>query len=125
MKMPSKRVLEVSDEEALREIIASLGAARGVEVITASNRRDALKQYRKHGPFSFLLTDLYLGGGLDHRIPEPKDGLLLALEILKLNPEQKIIIHTATDPRNIRVPEGTPITIFQKPCLDKLILVVL
>jgi CheY-like chemotaxis protein len=111
-----KRILEVSDEVALRAINTAVGESLGFDVVQASHGDEALRLYRESGPFAVVLTDLFW---YDH-VPEPRinvqtirDGVQLAFEIRKLSPEQKIIIHTAGDAEGLT--KGTGLPILSKP----------
>ena len=93
-----KRILEVSDEEVLREMIATICERRGFDVIQSRCGDEALKLYRKSGPFALVLCDLYWYD----RISEPplsntkaiRHGIQLASAIRRIAPKQKIVIHT-------------------------------
>jgi CheY-like chemotaxis protein len=116
-----RRILEVSDEEAVREMIAAICKSRGFDVIQARCGNEALKLYRKGRPFTLVLSDLYWYGG--DRIEPPlsdtktiRHGIQLAVAIRKLVPAQNIVIHTAA----LNVREQMPkelgdIRILEKP----------
>ena len=114
-----ERILEVSDEEVVRWYVAAICERRGFDVIQARCGDDALKLYRKRGPFALVLCDLYWYD----RIPEPplrntkaiRHGIQLALAIRKLAPEQKIVIHTAAT----QVREQMPEELGNVPVLEK------
>jgi CheY-like chemotaxis protein len=114
-----KRILEVSDEEAIREINAVICGGFGFKVIQASHGDQALKQYRERGPYACVLTDLHW----HDRIPEPpldvktiRDGIQLASAIRKLDPKQKIVIHTASRMLLEQLPkELRDVSILHKP----------
>jgi CheY-like chemotaxis protein len=114
-----ERILEVSDNEALRELISTICRRCGFDLIQARCGDDALRLYRKRGPFAFVLCDLYWYDG----IPEPplgntkaiRHGIQLALAIRKLAPEQKIVIHTAA----MQVREDMPTELCDIPILEK------
>lgn len=116
-----RRILEVSDEGAVREMIAAICKSRGFDVIQARCGNEALKLYRKGRPFTLVLSDLYWYGG--DRIEPPlsdtktiRHGIQLAVAIRKLAPAQNIVIHTAA----LNVREQMPkelgdIRILEKP----------
>ncbi len=104
------RILEVGDDEYLREIYALICGRRGFEVIQARCGDEAIELYRRHPTFALVLTDYYF---YDYLLPEPplsktdclRDGILLALAIRRINPGQKITIHTATAGLSQSMPE--------------------
>ena len=53
------RILEVGDDEAVREFIAAICKNRGFDVVQARCGDEALNLYRKRGPFVLVLSDLY------------------------------------------------------------------
>ena len=113
------RILEVSDEEAIREIIVAMCESRGFEVIQARCGDEALSLYRTCGPFALVLSDLYWydGGAIEPSLNNTetiRHGIQLALAIRKLAPEQKIVIHTAAS--QVQIPtELADIRILKKP----------
>ena len=118
--LPIKKcILEVSDEEVLREMIATICERRGFDVIQSRCGDGALKLYRKSGPFALVLCDLYCYD----KIPEPplgntetiRHGIQLALAIRKLAPEQKIVVHTGA----FQVREQMPEELDDVPILSK------
>ena len=115
-----KRILEVSDEEVLCEIIAAICERRGFDVVQASCGDEAFKLYRKCGPFLIVLCDLYWYD----KIPEPplsdtkaiRHGIQLASAIRWLAPKQKIVIHTgASQVREPMPNELDDVPILRKP----------
>lgn len=104
------RILEV-DDYGTREIYALICERRGFEVIRARCGDEAIELYRRYLPFALVLTDYYF---YDY-LPEPplsetdclRNGALLALAIRKINPGQRIAIHTGRRacrcPRSLRV----------------------
>jgi CheY-like chemotaxis protein len=115
------RILEVSDEEAIRELIAAMCKSRGFDVIQARCGDEALNLYRKCGPFALVLTDLYWydRGGIEPPLSNTKairHGIQLALAIRKLAPQQNIVIHTAASQVREQMPkELGDIRILEKP----------
>jgi len=113
------RILEVSDEEAIREIVSAICARRGFDVIQARSGDEALSVYRTCGPFALVLSDLYW---YDRGAIEPplgntdtiRHGIQLALAIRKFAPKQKIVIHTAASHAQIPT-ELADIRILKKP----------
>src|SRR4029077_538398 len=103
------RILEVGDDEAVREFIAVICKNRGFDVVQGRCGDEALNLYRKRGPFVLVLSDLYW---YDRGATEPplsstkaiRHGIQLASAIRKLAPEQKIVIHTGAS----RVREQMP-----------------
>lgn len=80
------RILVVDDEETMREVLQVFLIRAGWEVALAGNDDDALKQYRKHGPFDVVLTDIMHPG---------VGGLELCEIIRKRNAKQAIVVLTA------------------------------
>ena len=118
-----RRILEVSDDPAIRRINAIACERRGFEVMEASSGEEAIRLYEAHGPFTIVMTDLYY-----HEEPaEPptgvlRDGIELALAIRKKNPAQKIVLHTAASAASVRNrldPHLADVAILQKPYLLK------
>jgi CheY-like chemotaxis protein len=114
------RILEVSDAQAVREIIATICKSRGFDVIQACDGDEALNVYRKLGPFVLVLSDLYwYDGGIEPPLSNTKTirhGIQLALAIRKLAPEQNIVIHTAASQVREQIPkELGDIRILEKP----------
>jgi CheY-like chemotaxis protein len=115
------RILEVSDEEPIREIIAAICKSRGFDVIQAQCGDKALSLYRKCGPFVVVLSDLYWydGGGIEPPLGNTeaiRDGIQLALAIRKLAPDQNIVIHTAASQAREQMPkELDDVRILKKP----------
>jgi CheY-like chemotaxis protein len=117
-----RRVLEVSDSQALREIIASVCDRCGFDMIQARCGDEALRHYRKCGPFALVLSDLYWydeGGAIEPPLSNTetiRHGIQLALAIRKLAPKQKIVIHTADGDVQKQIPtELADIRILRKP----------
>jgi CheY-like chemotaxis protein len=114
-----RRILEVSDEEVLREIIAAICKRRGFDVIQARCGDEALRLYRKSGPFALVLCDLYWYD----KIPEPplsnakaiRHGIQLASAIRRIAPKQKMVIHTGA----FQVREQMPEELDDVPILSK------
>jgi CheY-like chemotaxis protein len=115
------RILEVSDEEAIREIIAATCERCGFDVIQARCGDEALSLFRKCGPFALVLSDLYWydGGAIEPPLSNTetiRHGIQLALAIRKLAPKQKIVIHTAASHVQEQIPtELADIRILKKP----------
>ena len=66
---PKGRILEVSDNQAVCEIIAAIYKSRDFAVIQARCGDEALNLYRKCGPFVLVLSDLYwYDGGIEPRL---------------------------------------------------------
>jgi CheY-like chemotaxis protein len=114
-------VLEVSVDVAQREFNTEICKRYGLNVIQASCGDEALKLYRKCGPFVLVLSDLYWydGGGIEPPLTNTKairHGIQLALAIRKLSPLQKIVIHTgALQVREQMPKELGDVQILKKP----------
>jgi CheY-like chemotaxis protein len=115
------RILEVSDNEPIRELIGAFCKSRGFDVIQACSGDEALNLFRKRGPFKLVLTDLYWydEGGIEPPLSNNKairHGIQLALAIRKLAPEQNIVIHTAASQVREQMPEELDdVRILKKP----------
>ena len=114
-----KRILEVSDEAVLREMIATICERRGFDVIQARYGDEAFRLYLERGPFALVLCDLYWYD----RISEPplsntkviRHGIQLASAIRRIAPKQKMVIHTGS----FRVREQMPEELDDVPILSK------
>jgi DNA-binding NtrC family response regulator len=80
----SETILLVDDEEHVRDLGSRLLARSGYTVITARNGREALEIYaNEQGSISLVILDLIM--------PEMGGSKCLE-ELLKINPEAKVII---------------------------------
>ena len=62
----SGRVLVVDDEQDVRQLVATVLARAGFEVVQAADGVDAVQRYRDEGPFKLIVMDLTMprmGGG--------------------------------------------------------------
>ena len=88
-----KRILEVSDEEVLREMIATICERRGFDVIQSRCGDEALKLYLKPGPFALVLCDLYWYDRITERplgnTEGIRHGIHFASAIRQLAPKQR------------------------------------
>jgi CheY-like chemotaxis protein len=115
------RILEVSDNEPIRGIIAAICKSHGLDVIQARCGDEALNLFQKRGPFKLVLTDLYWydKGAIEPPLSNKKairHGIQLALAIRKLAPEQNIVIHTAASQVREQMPkELSDIRVLEKP----------
>ncbi|MBI1738958.1 MAG: response regulator [Acidobacteria bacterium] len=57
--MSAERILVVDDEDAIREVVATLLEAKGYECVTATNGQDALAQLHAHPP-DLVLSDVVM-----------------------------------------------------------------
>jgi len=92
----SADILVLDDEEIVRNVIGDMLELMGFKVSFAVEGREAVKMYKesvlKKSPFDAVITDLTIPGGMG--------GQDATIEILKLNPEAKVIVSSgyATDP---------------------------
>jgi CheY-like chemotaxis protein len=80
-----KKILVVDDEEAVRETLSTILGARGFQVYTAANGRQALNVFRP-GEFAAVFTDLIM--------PE-MDGAQLTAALAELDVDVPVIMLTA------------------------------
>ena len=57
--MSSERILVVDDEDAIREVVATLLEAKGYECVTATNGQEALAQFHAQPP-DLVLSDVVM-----------------------------------------------------------------
>jgi DNA-binding NtrC family response regulator len=100
-------VLLVEDEPLVREILQEDLAEAGLDVVEAATAEDALQAAeRSRPPPPVLVTDVYLGPGMD--------GVALAAEMQRRWPQLSLVVMTG-DERNVeRLPEQ-----LRKSCLVK------
>ncbi len=90
------RVLVLDDEDVVREVIGEILQELGYDVTYAVDGEMAVSEYRvaqeKGAPFAAVITDLTIPGGMG--------GLEATREILKIDPEARVIVSSgyATDP---------------------------
>ena len=77
-------VLILEDEPDLRRIEVSMVENLGFRALEASNGREALALLREHGEIKLLITDI--------KLPGQFNGLDVAAESRKINPEIKILL---------------------------------
>lgn len=81
----NKRALCVDDDAPIREMLSDLLGEAGFDVTTAADGAEGLKAFKKE-KFDLVVTDFLV----------PKlDGIRLAEEIRKLDPNAKIVMITA------------------------------
>src|ERR1700727_3494995 len=83
--MPKQKILVVDDEEAIREVIATLLEAQGFQVTTCHNGKVGLESFRRDS-FDLVLSDIVM--------PE-MDGLKLLGELRLDDPDVPVIMVTA------------------------------
>jgi len=85
-----KRILIVDDEECLREIFQMLFERNGWEVETAKDGVEGVSKFRKaETPFDGVLSD--------YQMPR-MNGVLMLMEIRKLDPDVKLVMASADPP---------------------------
>ena len=84
MDFPKKRILCVDDDSSVCDLVSYL--LRGFEVISASNKREAIGKASAHN-FDLILLDYHLPDG---------NGLELCLFIRQFDKETPILFITAT-----------------------------
>jgi CheY-like chemotaxis protein len=84
------RILIVDDDDVLRRWLRAQLQPRGFEVWEESQGDDAFSTYEHNLPWEFVLSDLYFFPG-----QKIKNGLDLVREIGRMNPGQRIAIHTS------------------------------
>ncbi len=90
------RILVMDDEKMVREVTGAMLERLGYKVIFAVNGQEAIAKYgaayKKGAPYDVVITDLTVPGGTG--------GKAAAQEILKLDPQAKIIVSSgyAADP---------------------------
>ena len=82
------RLLIADDEEAIREVLSTVFSDAGYEVDRASDGREALELFRakRH---RVVVTDLIMPG---------LDGIELAREVRKLEPDAIVVVLTGSGP---------------------------
>lgn len=84
------RILIVDDDDVLRRWLRVQLEPRGFEVWEESHCDEAFAAYAHHGPWDFVLSDLYFFPG-----EQVKNGLDFTRKIAAMNPEQRMAIHTS------------------------------
>ena len=84
--LKDKKVLYVEDDESIMNSFSKILNKVFGEVLTAANGRDGLETFKANAGIDFVITDIKM----------PKmDGLEMAGEIKKLNPDVPCILTTA------------------------------
>ncbi len=92
----SARILVMDDEEIIREVIGTMLGRLGYQVSFAADGQEVITKYRisyeNDASYDVVITDLTIPGGMG--------GQVAAQEILKINPQAKIIVSSgyATNP---------------------------
>jgi CheY-like chemotaxis protein len=75
-------ILYVEDDELTRLMISKYMGDKGVNILEASNGKEGLEKYKEHSP-DIVLTDITM---------PVMTGYEMIEEIVKINPNQKIIV---------------------------------
>jgi CheY-like chemotaxis protein len=108
-KSGNETVLLVEDEESVRRLLTHVLSRRGYRVLDASNAREALKIFERHGPdIHLVLTDIVMPN---------MSGRELADELRRRRPDLKVIFMSGyTDDVLIRTGALRPgMSFLQKP----------
>jgi CheY-like chemotaxis protein len=89
--MMKNKLLLVNDEEALQEIFASFLVETGWQTEAALDGNQALRMYRKRGPYDLVLTDI---------MHPSLDGIEVVKRIRERNPQQAIAVVAACSMSN-------------------------
>ncbi len=114
-----KKVLIIDDEEVVREVLQNFFENLEIEAVTASTGEEALKIYSSESDFDLVIVDWVL---------PVLSGEKVISEILKISPDQKVIISTgyAEDEKLRPFVERSNIKVLRKPFklsdIEKLIL---
>jgi CheY-like chemotaxis protein len=84
--MQKNKLLLVNDEETMQEIFAAMLAETGWQIEPAWDGNEALRMYRKRGPYDLVLTDILHPG---------PDGIEVVSRIRERNPKQAIAVVAA------------------------------
>ncbi len=101
------KVLIVEDDIALREVLKIMLDC--FEVIEADNGEDAVKIYERERP-DLVLMDIVL---------PKKDGIEATREILKIDPNAKIIGITAFESKGDEILKAGAVAVIEKPITRK------
>jgi ActR/RegA family two-component response regulator len=99
-----RRILIVDDDDVLCEHLRQKLEARGFEVWSECSGDAGLSSYLYNGQWDYVLSDFRFIPG-----EEIKTGLDLVKAILKVNPEQKVILQSSEPP------EACPCPTLRKP----------
>src|ERR1019366_17437 len=95
IKTSSRRALLVENDQSLLNLLRRFLTEEGYDVHHALNGEEGLRLYRDCAPFSVVLIDYCVPQSnerkTDYWAPQT-NGTALALDILKINPSQGIII---------------------------------
>ncbi len=98
VKGEGETILVVDDEEFLRDLATDMLSANGYNVLTAVSGEEGLALYKeRHDAISLIILDLIMPG---------MGGKQSIVEILKINPNAKILIssgYTVDDPKSDQV----------------------
>jgi DNA-binding NtrC family response regulator len=87
------KILIADDEESLRDLLVAVLTRRGHEVVACKNGLEAYQQFmkanREGSGFDAVISD--------YQMPE-KNGVVLFMEIRKVNPAQKCILVSGDPP---------------------------
>jgi ActR/RegA family two-component response regulator len=85
-RVPVAKILLVDDDEVIRLTLAGLMQARGFDITTAANVREALHHITSQ-PYDVLLSDLHM--------PNPGDGLTVISAMRHANPDAVTLLLTS------------------------------
>lgn len=88
------RVLVVDDEEPIRRLIARYGAEQRWQVVAAENPQHALTVFSPRN-FQAAFIDVNMGDGID--------GIELAVKLLDLDPDLRIMMMSGDAANNSRI----------------------
>lgn len=106
-----RRILIVDDEHVIADTLRVIFGKVGFDARVAYSTGDALLSAREFPP-ELLLCDVNMPG---------RDGLELIQELMREQPDCRVIVLTGSVPSMLRVREGTrsfarPLPILVKPC---------
>lgn len=106
-----RRILIVDDEHVIADTLSVIFGKEGFDARVAYSTDDALLRAREFPP-DILLCDINMPG---------RDGLELIYELLREQPDCRVMVLTGSVPGMRRVREGTrsfsrPLPILIKPC---------
>ena len=109
-----RRILIVDDEHVIADTLSLIFGKRGFEARVAYSTEDALLRAREFLP-ELLLCDIEMPN---------RDGLELIQELLREQPDCRVMVLTGSVPSMRRVREGTrslarPLPMLVKPCLPE------
>jgi CheY-like chemotaxis protein len=100
------KILVVDDASVLRELFSDLLTSRGHEVVTANDGVEGVFKFRKvEVPFDAVVSD--------YQMPR-MNGVLMLMEILKLDPNVRVVLASA-DPPDIRKHLPPTVKVLRKP----------